>query len=150
MAATEAQPLILPADGSDPRRPGAGEALAGSAKWLDVIGLQSTGLLSGLLGVDTVVSGSDFVWDTAYLPAGRSLYLEIYGSGSALSTQMTAGIYTAAGVAVPGASATITGAAGALVRGNAFTLTSGITYQLHFKTAVLGTGTLKLARIIIL
>lgn len=153
----EVLPLILPTDGREPARLTSADALQGTAGWLDIIGLQSgTGILSGLLGVDSTVAGSDFVWDDRYLPKGRSLYLEIYGSGSVLTTQMTAMLYTAAGVAVTSAAATITGTANALVRGTAFAtpaanpLVNGVTYQLHFKTAVLGTGSLKLARLIIL
>lgn len=127
----------------------------GSARWQDILPLQPSGLLTGVLGVEAVIAGSDFVWSADYLPAGRSVYLETYASGSALTTLVTVTLYATSGIntglAVVGAStSTSNTTTGALVRSGAFTLTDGVSYQLRFKAAVLGTGTLKLARLIIL
>ena len=150
--ATSKLPVVLPPNGDDPRQLGAGEVLDGSAKWLDVVGLQGTGLVGGLVGIDTIVAGSDFVWSKDYLPAGRSLYLEVVASGSAVTTQVQVSLYTAGAtpVQVVASLVSTTGIAANLARSSAFSLTDGATYQVHYKSVVLGTATLKLARLIIL
>jgi hypothetical protein len=125
--------------------------IPGSAKWLDIIPLQSGGIVSGLLGADAAVVGSDFIWNSEYLPFGRTIALEVFAAGSGLTSQVTVALYTAAGVAVTGASVMITNTTtGVLARSGAFALTSGTTYQVHLKTTVLGTGKLYVARLILL
>lgn len=126
-----------------------GDALQGTAGVIDLIGYQGgSGLVSGLLGADTTLAGSDFLWDARFLPQGRSIYFETVSSGSVLTTQNTVALYTAAGALVVANTTTGTGAA--LTRSAAITLVSGTTYQVHFRTAIVGTGTLRLARLIIL
>lgn len=126
-----------------------GYALDGSAKVIDLLPLQATGLVTGVLGVEAAVNGSDFIWRKDYLPSGRSAYLETFASGSALTTQVTTTLYTQAG-AVAGATTTTNTTTGSLAQSTALALVDGTTYQLRFKAAILGTGTLKLARLIIL
>jgi len=145
--------MVLPANGDDPRQLGAGEVLAGSAKWQDILPLQAGGLLSTLLGVDNIVYGSDFVWNVDYLPTNRSIYLETFASGSALTTLVAVTLYATSGptsgqAVVNATTSTTNTTTGALVRSNAFTLVDGVSYQLRFKATLLGTATLKLARLI--
>jgi hypothetical protein len=124
-------------------------ALQGNAKVIDVIGLQSSGFLTGLLGAEAVVSGSDFTWSKDFLPPGRQVYLETFASGSALTTQATVSFVSLAGV-VAASTMTTNTTTGGLVRSAAFVPVDGTTYQIRFKAAVLGTGSLKLARLILL
>jgi hypothetical protein len=145
-------PQLLPLTrgaGNDTSELPSGYALDGSAKVIDLLPLQSGGLVSGVLGATTTVNGSDFVWAKDYLPAGRLVYLETFASGSALTTQVTVTLNTLAGATVATTTTTNT-TAGALARSPAISLTDGVTYQLRFNAAILGTATLKLARLIIL
>jgi hypothetical protein len=141
--------MVLPVNGDDPRQLGAGEVLEGSGKVIDLLGLQSSGLLTGVLGVESLVNGSDFTWSAGFLPPGRQVYLETFASGSALTTQTTISLVSLAGV-VAASTMTTNTTAGGLVRSAAFVPVDGTTYQIRFKAAILGTGTLKLARLILL
>lgn len=145
--------MVLPVNGDDPRQLGAGEVLSGGAKWQDILPLQAGGLVTGLLGAEAVVLGSDFIWSADYLPANRSIYLETYASGSVLTTQVVVTLYATSGPTsgqVVTTTTTSNTTTGALVRSAAFALADGVSYQLRYKAAILGTGTLKLARLIIL
>ena len=114
-----------------------------------LIGLQATALTTTST-TDALIPGTDFLWQSAYVPSGRSVFLEIVGNGSAATVAASVALYTAAGVLVAGAAVTAAGTAITRGRSTALTLVDNTTYQLRFKTTVAGTASIKSVRIIII
>ena len=95
-----------------------------------------------------LINATQFLWDAGYLPAGRSLFLEILGSATAGSPTV---ILTPAGSAV--ASVTLIGTASTTTvrtRSAAITLVSGTVYETRLFNSVAGTASLRVARLIVI
>lgn len=118
------------------------------AHMIDIIGFQFTPITTTVT-TDTLIAGSDFLWNTVYDAAGQSVYLETVGYGSAATTTTTVTLYTLAGVAVTGSATTAASVTANRARSAALGLVDGTTYQVRWKSNA-ATGNLKSVRLVIM
>ncbi len=123
---------------------------ASGAKSIDLVNRQANAATLLNITMETLISGSDYIWRAALLPPGCKLYLEIIGFGSVAGLGVTAGVYLMDGSLVPGSLVTVISTTATLAESTAFAAPAdGARIQVKFKnsSALVGTGSLVLARL---
>ncbi|WBA43161.1 hypothetical protein [Hymenobacter canadensis] len=121
---------------------------ASQASVIPLIGFQATPLYCST-ATDTLIDGTDFLWNAAYLPAGRSVYLEMVGRSDSFTSALRMSLYDLAGNPVTGFAQNADQVYGRS-RSAALTLVDGTTYRVYLRMSNGSAGSIKLARLIIL
>ena len=98
----------------------------------------------------SLIDGTNFLWNSAYAPGVRAVFLEILASSTAGSPVviLTALGATAAAVSLTGTASTTTVRTRSAALGAA--LVNGTEYQVRLYNSVAGTASLKVARLLVI
>lgn len=97
---------------------------------------------------DVLLDGTDFVWQSDFVPPGKMVYLQVVGRGSNSTSGPQVTLYDSNNNPVAG-SATISGTTTTIANSPALTLVNGTTYRVKWKTNGTGNSYIRQVRLII-